>query len=597
MAIPFYSDIDLNGNEIQNYKIQSLTQAPENPLPGQQYYNNSDNTLYYFNGTDWVQGGGSSSGNDNLPIGIIIEWPSDTIPDNYLLCDGREISRTEYKELFDVIGIIYGQGDGSTTFNLPDKRGKFTVGKDSNEEAFNSLGKKGGSSKKTLTLANIPSHTHTFTANAHTHTLSAHTHSIPAHAHGLNAHKHSFSGTSNSTGAHTHTINSNGEHEHYGLFYSDGRTIAMNRSSGDTKGVGLSWDGDAFIYGNTSINTGSTGAHTHTAGNSGTHSHTVSGTTGGASGSTANSSALTSGSATPTANNATVTGKISSTGSGEEFDITNPYITLNYIIKAKKSKDQSGNSDQGQVALKQASINIENPIEANTDYSIPLNYIVGADDLEVFYCGNKLQKDTDYVEIGSSNSTSNKIQFKTSIGDLDMSGITGFENFKETLQFTVTGKSTLDQINELNTRIQKLESLTDRVDTQVSMSTPGWYRIAYTEQIGSPNPTTCIIKLGSAYNYSTPMTSILAIATASDKGIIQNLTQIINMASTKVYSKVRLQSQYLEDVAKRIFYLDVYYTVDVYNNTKLNLLCGDNYWKFTSSLDVTEYTTVIELSL
>ena len=259
--------------------------------------------------------------------------------------------------------------------------------------------------------------------------------------------------------------------------------------------------------------------------------------------------------------------------------------------------DGGGGSSDSQVALDQASITIENPIEANTDYTIPLNYTVGSEDLEVFYCGNKIQKDVDYTEVGNVGTISNKIQFKTAIGDVDMSGISGFENFKETLQFAVTGKTALGQINELETKVQNLETATSRVDTLVSMSTPGWYRIACTEEIDSPNPTTCIIKLGSTYNYRTPMTSILAIATASDKGIIQNLTQIINMASTKVYSKVRLQSQFFSETNKRIFYLDVYYTVDVYNGAKLNLLCGDNYWKFTSSLDVTEYTTVVELDL
>ena len=58
-------------------------------------------------------------------IGQIIEFPSNLIPSNTLLCDGSEISRTTYSELFNVIGTIYGEGDGSTTFNIPDYRGAF----------------------------------------------------------------------------------------------------------------------------------------------------------------------------------------------------------------------------------------------------------------------------------------------------------------------------------------------------------------------------------------------------------------------------------------------------------------------------------------
>ena len=58
-------------------------------------------------------------------IGQIIEFPSNLIPSNTLLCDGSEISRETYSELFNVIGTIYGEGDGSTTFNIPDYRGAF----------------------------------------------------------------------------------------------------------------------------------------------------------------------------------------------------------------------------------------------------------------------------------------------------------------------------------------------------------------------------------------------------------------------------------------------------------------------------------------
>ena len=58
-------------------------------------------------------------------IGQIIEFPSNLIPSNVLLCDGSEISRDTYSELFNVIGTIYGEGDGSTTFNIPDYRGAF----------------------------------------------------------------------------------------------------------------------------------------------------------------------------------------------------------------------------------------------------------------------------------------------------------------------------------------------------------------------------------------------------------------------------------------------------------------------------------------
>ena len=57
---------------------------------------------------------------DTIAIGAIIEWTTDTAPDGWLICDGSAISRTVYAPLFAVIGTTYGDGDGETTFNLPD---------------------------------------------------------------------------------------------------------------------------------------------------------------------------------------------------------------------------------------------------------------------------------------------------------------------------------------------------------------------------------------------------------------------------------------------------------------------------------------------
>ena len=58
------------------------------------------------------------------PIGQVTPYAGDTAPTGYLIADGSAISRTTYSALFAKIGIFHGQGDGSTTFNLPDARGK-----------------------------------------------------------------------------------------------------------------------------------------------------------------------------------------------------------------------------------------------------------------------------------------------------------------------------------------------------------------------------------------------------------------------------------------------------------------------------------------
>ena len=58
-------------------------------------------------------------GGDTLPIGSIVKYGSNTIPNNWLLCNGQAISRTTYSDLFTIIGTAYGTGDGFTTFNVP----------------------------------------------------------------------------------------------------------------------------------------------------------------------------------------------------------------------------------------------------------------------------------------------------------------------------------------------------------------------------------------------------------------------------------------------------------------------------------------------
>ena len=100
--------------------------------------------------------GQSGSGGDTLPIGAILPFSGDVIPNGWLLCDGSAVSRATYSELFDLIGTTYGTGDGSTTFNLPNLKGKVAVGKDGNDTEFNALGKTGGEKAHTLTKSELP---------------------------------------------------------------------------------------------------------------------------------------------------------------------------------------------------------------------------------------------------------------------------------------------------------------------------------------------------------------------------------------------------------------------------------------------------------
>jgi microcystin-dependent protein len=78
------------------------------------------------------------------PAGTITIFGGDTAPTNWLFCDGAAVSRALYASLFAAIGTKYGAGDGSTTFNLPNLKGRVPVGRDAAQTEFDILGETGG---------------------------------------------------------------------------------------------------------------------------------------------------------------------------------------------------------------------------------------------------------------------------------------------------------------------------------------------------------------------------------------------------------------------------------------------------------------------
>lgn len=111
---------------------------------------------------------------DGAPAGAVMAWTTGTAPAGYVLCDGSALSRTEFAALFDVVGTTYGAGDGSTTFNVPNLKGRVPVGLDSAQTEFDALAETGGAKTHTLTSAEMPAHTHV--QDAHNHTQNAHSH-------------------------------------------------------------------------------------------------------------------------------------------------------------------------------------------------------------------------------------------------------------------------------------------------------------------------------------------------------------------------------------------------------------------------------------
>ena len=136
-----------------NDKVETI------PFKDGQIIYTKDGKTYLDYGTDRIE---LVSGGDTIPIGSVMPFAevdsTSALMSDWLLCDGRAVSRTVYSELFSLIGTIYGAGDGSTTFNLPDVKGRVIVGQDETDDNFKTLGAKIGEKEVTLTIAQMPSH-------------------------------------------------------------------------------------------------------------------------------------------------------------------------------------------------------------------------------------------------------------------------------------------------------------------------------------------------------------------------------------------------------------------------------------------------------
>lgn len=212
-----------------------------------------------------------------VPVGSVQGFAGAAAPTGYLLCDGTAVSRATYAALYAITGDAYGAGNGSTTFNLPDFRQRFPMGKAASGTG-STLGGTGGS-KDAITVS------HNHTQNSHNHTQNAHSHTINAHQH---------TGTTDGGGGHTHSV-------------------------GGTTGFVIGFRTDAAANGHVSggleretySNIDAVGNHTHTF-------------TTAAGGNNSNSATAT--------NQATTATNNSAGSSGTDANLP-PYQVLNYIIK------------------------------------------------------------------------------------------------------------------------------------------------------------------------------------------------------------------------------------------------------------------------
>jgi microcystin-dependent protein len=217
--------------------------------------------------------------NDNmfLPVGSICIYSGETAPNGWLLCNGSAISRTTYSRLFSVINTLYGSGDGTTTFNIPNLEERIPVGKTNSTN----LGSSGGNNTITLATNQLPSHTHTGTT--------------------VSNGSHSHTGTTDSNGSHSHSINDPGHAHSQWTNQDDFNEYGGNPPSfADDNGSIYTWNNINSNTTGITINAGGAHTHTFTSNLSSDHNHTFT---------------------------------TDSTGSGSAIDIRNKFIVMNYIIR------------------------------------------------------------------------------------------------------------------------------------------------------------------------------------------------------------------------------------------------------------------------
>ena len=209
------------------------------------------------------------------------------------------------------------------------------VGLDSDDNDFSTVDNTGGAKTVALTVANLASHTHTFTGDstgssgAHTHTLNGHTHSFSAttssaggHTHTLNNHTHTYTKANGATEGHKLTIAEMPKHSHQ--TYMSSAPVNVSTGSGwlikylgEPKDRVTDTGGDGSHSHTIKASSANTGSNNGNTSNNGAHTHSVSGTTG------ANSSNTTSNGG----HTHTTSGTNSNTGGGGSHNNLQPYIT------------------------------------------------------------------------------------------------------------------------------------------------------------------------------------------------------------------------------------------------------------------------------
>jgi len=185
--IEFDGQVGGNTKTFTTTLTSGLISSKDEPFPNISV--KSDNVLVYRPGVGLIRETRDVFIADlGVPIGAILPYAGAEAPYGYVLCDGSELERTKYSDLFDVIGTTFNGTtplNGVNTFKVPDLRGRFPLGRDNMDNAFtvpnttggyidagggnidrvsgtapDNLGDGGGQSSNNLTVSNLPDHEH-----------------------------------------------------------------------------------------------------------------------------------------------------------------------------------------------------------------------------------------------------------------------------------------------------------------------------------------------------------------------------------------------------------------------------------------------------
>jgi microcystin-dependent protein len=202
------------------------------------------------------------------PPGTVFAFAGQTAPEGYLSCDGRAVSRTEFARLFAVIGTTYGAGDGTTTFNLCDLRGRTVLGAGNGAGLSpRVVGQLLGAEMHTLTAAEMPRHNHGASlVEEGNHQHNASTNDAEGHVHRCKPGEHEHAGNTDHANAST-----------YRVVHQAGSSSLENHVSGWAGGPFTDRAGNQGFPGrlHTHPFRATGGSHNHSMEVAGGHSHSV----------------------------------------------------------------------------------------------------------------------------------------------------------------------------------------------------------------------------------------------------------------------------------------------------------------------------------